>query len=382
MSDRDQQNVKRRLAGEGRAPPEIGRMTPEIALKLALARACEDAMGLEVMAKSVKMQRLVLGSFIDELPENALIALLQDPRNRLGLAVFDDQMLAGVIEKQTTGRVVPTPAAARMPTRTDAVMCADLLNDMLAAFQAEGEEAGMQLTPVWSGFEYALPLEDPRAIQMAMEDIPYRLFEVQLDLEKGAKEGRILLLYPYDPPRARSAKTSAEADDENGALAEVVQETETQMDAVLHRVEMPLSQITTLAVGSLVPIPSETIMEIQLEDILGEKISIGSLGVKSGHRAVRINLNGSSDAQTMTMSVPRAAVEGGADMPPLVPDMAGMAPPLTIEGATTGETVEGLPDLPDLPPIDGIGEMGELPPLEGIGDLPDLADLGALGSMD
>lgn len=389
MSEPDQQLVKRRLAGEGRPPPEIGRMVPETALKLACARACEEAIELEVMAKSVKMRRTVVSSLIDELPENALISLLQGPRNRLALAVFDGQMLAAVIEKQTTGRVVPTPAADRAPTRTDAVMMIDLINEILSTFQAEGEEAALPLTPIWSGFEYALPLEGARAIQMALEDIPYRLFDVHLDLEKGAKEGRVLLVFPFDPPRSSAQRPAGEGEEDIGALADVVQDTQTQMEAVLHRTEMPLSQVTGLTVGSLIPIPAETIMQIQIEDCLGERISFGSLGAQSGHRAVRINLS-APDALSHPVDLTKASnpTEGAVAGAPLM-SAAVVSPPESVgippSGAMGEEMSAMSAELPELPPLEGLGDfpaMSDLPPLGGGEEMPDLADLGALGTMD
>ncbi|UWP99349.1 FliM/FliN family flagellar motor switch protein [Aliiroseovarius crassostreae] len=387
MSDADQKNVKRRLAGEGRPPPEICRMTPELALKLALARACETSVALEVFAQSVEMRRLVLSTLVEELPENALVTLLQGPKNQMGLVLFDAQALAGVIEKQTTGRVVPNPAAERAPTRTDAVMCADLIDDILRAFHAEGEDAGLPGATNWQGFKYVMPLENARAIQMTMEDIPYRLFDVHLDMENGAKQGRIWLMFPFEPPQSAPAPSVGEAE-EDGALAEVVQGAETRLEAVLHRLEMPLSQVTALEVGSLLPIPSKMITQIQLEDILGEKVCHGALGGKAGHRALRINLSASEpDAPDPINALSAGNLSSDPGLFPQKseqPALGGLPAAPGLAGAGDGD-LTGLPDLPDLPPLDpaeaGAG-IGDLPALEAVGDLPDLSDLASLGGHD
>lgn len=379
MSDRDPKSVKRRLAGEGRPPPEIGRVTPELALRVALTRASEDCLAMEVFAKSVVMRRRVVSSLVEELPEYALIALLAGPGKRLGLAILDSQMLAGVIEKQTTGRVVPKAAEGRIPTRTDAVMCNDVLNAILQSFQAEGEEAALPLTSTWSGFEYLLPLEDARAIQMTLEDIPYRVFEAVLDLEKGAKEGRILLVFPHDPPRTTHAqKDRGEATGE-GVLTEIVQDTRLEMEAVIHRLDLTVSEVASLAVGSLVPVPREAIVQISVEDLEGKRVCFGRLGAQTGYRAIRLNLSDTPDE----LELPSVAT-GIAD-PRAIP-----AAPMSLDsepvagGLDEGqdEILSGLPSLdglPDLPAMGGEGEMiGELPPIEGLGDLPDLPDLPAL----
>ncbi|MDA5094206.1 FliM/FliN family flagellar motor C-terminal domain-containing protein [Aliiroseovarius sp. KMU-50] len=299
-------------------------MTPELALKLAFARACDDLMKLEVVAKSVSMQRMVLSDVNDRWPENALLALISGPGDRLGLAVLDCQLTAGIVEKQAIGRVLSAPAVERTPTRTDAVICADLISAVLSAFQNETEDADLALVSAWSGYDYAYPLEDARAAQMVLDDIPYRLFDAVLELENNAKQGRLMLLFPFDPPDA--CRTSKEdGGDGAGMLEDVIQEAGTQLEAVLHRCELTLAEITALKVGALLPIPREAIDLVSVEDILGDRVSFGSLGAKSGHRAVRLKLSLSAQEHSSVHTV-----AGG----------------LTGAGNERAAHVDELPDLP------------------------------------
>ncbi len=390
MSTANPSNVKRRLAGEGRPPPEIGRMTPELALRLAVARAGEDCMEMEVMATSVEMTRSVLTPLVESIEEHSLLVLLEGGDGRLGLALMNPQLMAGLIEKQTTGRVVPNAATPRAPTRTDAIMCADFCNAILDRFHEETLDASLPVAPTLAGFRYAIALEDPRAILMALEDIPYRVFNVTLDLEKRAKEGQFSVVVPYDPPRKHHAGSASDEESGHGAMADIAMDTQTEMDAVLHRVEMTLAEVTALGVGAQIPVPREAVGRIGLEDIFGKKISLGRLGAKAGHRAICINLTDDPDVEAgfgvggqpvgVSMGVaPDSGPEGSVAGD--LPDLNAMAAP---EGAFdfpgNDDPPSGLPDLadlPDLPPLEGLGTP-DLPPLDGlpdISDLPDLADL-------
>ena len=393
MSEPNRSNVKRRLAGEGRPPPEIGRVTPELALRLAVARAGDDCMEMEVIATSVEMSRSVLTPLVEGIEEHSLLALLQGECGRLGLALFNPQLMAALIEKQTTGRVVPSPAAPRAPTRTDAIMCVDFCNAILDRFHAETLEASLPVAPALAGFQYAMALEDPRAIQMALEDIPYRVFHVTIDLERKSKEGQMTLVMPYDLPRAKPATGACDAGDQEGAMAEIAMDTQTDMNAVLHRVEMTLADVTALTVGAQISVPRDAVVRVMLEDIFGEKISLGRLGATAGHRAVCVNLTADPNAET------DFAGSGAAMMEPMtasaavaMPETSNMMANATDLGGgelaaaplSAAPEMMDLPDLaelPDLPPMGGV-DAPDLPPLEGLGDLSNLPDLSDLSLTD
>ena len=393
MSEPNRSNVKRRLAGEGRPPPEIGRVTPELALRLAVARAGDDCMEMEVIATSVEMSRSVLTPLVEGIEEHSLLALLQGECGRLGLALFNPQLMAALIEKQTTGRVVPSPAVPRAPTRTDAIMCVDFCNAILDRFHAETLEASLPVAPALAGFQYAMALEDPRAIQMALEDIPYRVFHVTIDLERKSKEGQMTLVMPYDLPRAKPATGACDAGDQEGAMAEIAMDTQTDMNAVLHRVEMTLADVTALTVGAQISVPRDAVVRVMLEDIFGEKISLGRLGATAGHRAVCVNLTADPNAET------DFAGSGAAMMEPMtasaavaMPETSNMMANATDLGGgelaaaplSAAPEMMDLPDLaelPDLPPMGGV-DAPDLPPLEGLGDLSNLPDLSDLSLTD
>ena len=121
----DQGVIRRKLAGaprDGQAAPVIG--GAERALPLAMARAARDGFGLALDCPLVRPHRYSLTEVLDLPGDRALIVLLQGPREALGLLVLDADMLSGLIEAQTLGKVMAQAPPPRKPTRTDAAMVA------------------------------------------------------------------------------------------------------------------------------------------------------------------------------------------------------------------------------------------------------------------
>ena len=375
MSDAGDLSAMRRKAGAGRPPPEIGRTTAATALRVAVAQAAEDVAALVALAAGVQEDRVVREGFINALPEHALLALCEDAAGRFGMVVMDPQALAALIEIQTTGRVVPHKAEPRAPTRTDAILAADFINRMLELFTELVEEADLPVLPAIEGFRYSLPMADSRAVSMTLEDIPYRLFTLTMDLGSGAKEGQLLLLFPFDPPRRAAALKPGE---DGETVGDAVMDTHAEMHAVLHRLELPLTEVVGLEVGALVPVPRAALTRVSLEGVTGEEISSGRLGQVGGHRAVRINDGVPDDVAVdaglgaSPMAAPPPAATGPGDMP-AIGDLPG------VPGLGAGDGLAGLGDAPgagELPPLGG----GDLPPLGG-GDLPPLGDMDGLAPL-
>ena len=390
MSDETELSAMRRKAGAGRPPPEIGRTTAATALRVAVAQAAEDVAALVALAAAVKEDRVVRDGFIDALPEHALLALCEDEAGRFGMVVMDPQALAALIEIQTTGRVVPHKAEPRAPTRTDAILSADFINRMLELFTELVAEADLPVLPAIEGFRYALPLADTRAVSMTLEDIPYRQYTLTMDLGSGAKEGQLQLLFPFDPPRRASIARGA---DDGETVGEAVMDTQAEMHAVLHRLELTLNEVVALEVGALVPVPRAALSRVTLEGVTGAEISSGRLGQVGGHRAVRIS-DELPDEAAVEAGLPAtdavSAMPPGAAMPamPDIPPAPELGAPDALAGLGEAAGADALPPLGagDLPPLgDGGGlpplEAGGLPPLGG-GELPPLGGDGDLPPLD
>lgn len=342
----------RRKAGAGRPPPEIGQITPARALRQAVAQAAQDVARLVAVAGAVEEARTTLGPVEAALPDAPLLALVEGTDSRFGLVVLDGQAVAALIEMQTTGRVVPRPAAPRAPTRTDAIMCADFIDRTLELVEARLGEANLPDAPVFSGFRYAMALPDPRAISMTLEDVPYRKLSLTVDFGHGAKSGEIAVILPYDPPGQRPDRG-----DDGTAFTTVLREqvfaAEAQLSVTLARRKMTVAEVAGLAVGSVIALPQDALAKVAIEDIDGRVVARGRLGQAEGHRAVRVREG-------------LAATPGGA-----APGPASRRAPLHLESAggtaaipAPGAVSDPGDDLAALASLGGGGDGDSLPMID------------------
>lgn len=257
-------------------------------MRLALAQAAEGVAGLALIAGPVDDRSASLAAMAGELSETALIALLEGPDSRFGLAVLDGDLVAALIEMQTTGRVVPHPAPPRAPTRTDAVMCADMIDRLLEIVEDRTGRAGLACAPQMTGYRFAVALAEPRTVAITLADQPYRLLSVPVDLGGGAKSGRFDLIVPAGAPRPASARGG-----DTGfakAMEAQVMASGVALSATLCRIEMTLAELAALTPGEVIAIPARALSEIAIEGLDGVAVGRGRLGQSNGHRAVRLTL--------------------------------------------------------------------------------------------
>lgn len=388
MSSTQQPSAIRRKAGAGRPPPEIGALTPARALRAALARAAQEAVGLVAVAGDVTEARTTREPATQTLPETPLLALLEGPREQLGLMVLDPQTVAALIEFQTTGRVVPRPAQVRAPTRTDAVMCADFVDAVLENLETQVTEAELPMAPALTGYRYSMALPEPRAVEMTLEDLPYRQLSVSVDFGHGAKTGHVTLLLPFAAPSANGGATDGAAFRE--ALQAQVLDAEASLTATLARHEMTLAEITKLAPGMVIALPHEALAAIRIEDLSGQTVAFGRLGQAEGHRAVRVQAENAMPGAG-TAAIKETSTGAGTDPGTGLGMGAGSAPAAPMAGLNGGPA----PDLPgalghdtsggdDLPDLAALGEFAPQPSTEteeGLGELPDIDGLADLARL-
>lgn len=392
MSGDDSFSVMQRKAGSGRPMPEIGAPTAAKILRTGLMQAGEDVAGLAIVANIPQESRVTLEAVVEDLDENALLAMVEGPEGAYGLVVLDPQAMAALIEIQTTGQVATRAVPPRRPTRTDAIMCADFIDRVLELVDSRAREAELDLAPALSGFRYVLALAEARAVSMTLADIAYRRFTVGLDLARGAKQGRIDIILPHEPHDQRApGQPGQDPHVFTEALGTLVQGARAELNGTLHQVDMTISEVAGLTVGSVIPIPRAALDRVIVADINGNPVSHGRLGMQNGHRAIRVDM-----AATAPPSAPGAA---RLDAPPSAPGGgpggapgkmpsgtiaadpgAGGKPDLAAQtgiGDTVGEMTDGdLADLGDFAVPGRLGDPGGAPPVD-LGDLPDLASLGS-----
>ncbi|MBI1219673.1 MAG: flagellar motor switch protein FliM [Rhodobacteraceae bacterium] len=285
-------SVLRRKTGGARPRADtLGEAAAVRALRLALGRAGQAVPGLGLEVAGLTEARLSLAELLDLPPDRALLAMIEGPGEALGLIALSSGVLATLIEAQTTGRVGQGDPAARKPTRTDAAMSAGLVDRMLTGF---GDELDATADRVWAGgFRYASFLDDPRPLELLLEDTAYRVFRADLALAAGARRGEVLLALPA-AGRGKAAATAlpsamaAAPVAPPPTLAEVALAAPAQLTAVLHRLVIPLSAVLALKPGDVVPVPAAALDQIVIEGLDGRRLAEGKLGQNRGHRAVRL----------------------------------------------------------------------------------------------
>lgn len=288
----EQSGIKRKisLSRKNLAPVEVQGAAK--AWKLALARAARDTIGLELALVELRQSRSSLTELLEMPPERALIAILEGPKEGLGLVVISPQVLAGIVEVQMVGNVSATPPVVRRPTRTDAAMVSGLIDKALRGMEIELTQSS---DLIWtSGFRYASFLEDARPLSLLLEDVTYQVLMADVSLADGAKTGQFLVALPADgrgnapkavePPASRAAEMVFGA-----ALGEQIMCASAEMVAVLARMHLPLDTLLNLKVGESLALGNASLDQIDLEGLDGMRLTSGKLGQNRGLRAVRIS---------------------------------------------------------------------------------------------
>lgn len=321
------QTVLRRKAEAGRQNSgEVTEATPDRAISLAMVKAARETLGLELTVEAARERRLSLADLPEAIEEFSLLMLIEGPSEALGVVAIPPATLSAIIEMQTTGRLGRTTPAPRRPTRTDAAMAADLVDALLTAIE---EELGTTESAVWAGgFRYASCLEDPRPLEMLLEDLPYRAWTIDLQMgEGGSRRGSLLWVVPAQgrgkrvflsgPRDSAASRTEDLADrDWSDRLETSVNASQAVMETVLHRFTLPLSTVMTLQAGMTIPLPSDSLTRLRLE-AGGRVLTHARLGQHSGMRALRLIGEDAAD-ETVVLSMRQNApkLETLTDRPP------------------------------------------------------------------
>lgn len=264
--------LRRKIAR--RSTGQTGQGDADRAFRLSFARAARDVLGLVVALPQIAVARRSLAEVAELPPDRALIALLDRDGDGVGIMVLSAPVLAGLVEHLTTGQITAAPPLPRRPTRTDAAMLSGLIDAALSGL------AG--------GWRYAGMLDDPRPLGLLLDDADHDVVSATVSLADGAKEGAVLLALPDLPDKAQAPVDAPQADDFPAALAARVEAAETRMDAVIARLSLPLSRLSGLMAGEVLPLVGAGIDHIRLIGVDGRVLAQGRLGQHRGMRAVRI----------------------------------------------------------------------------------------------
>lgn len=285
MPEKSEQSALRRMLGTARPAPEMVSMSPPVALRKAMVHAARDLGGLTLSVTSFDESRVTLAATLDKLPDHALLLRLQGADRGIGLAVIDHAVMVALVEHVTTGRISSGDSDPRPCTGIDAVLVGDLLDRALAGFERNLD--GLRDVPPVVGYRYARAVDDPRELGLAMEEIPYRNYTLGLDLGLGAAQGRLQLVLPWFQASMQQLDKK-NASEWARILDATVSRSTAEMEAVLYRFSVALSEISGWKEGALVDVPVSALDSVSVEGSDHRKVSAARLGQSSGMRAIRI----------------------------------------------------------------------------------------------
>ncbi len=185
----------------------VPKATPERAIATAIGRAAQAACGLPIYPAQARITPATLAEIIEILPERGLIVVVEGPMGALGVVALCPALLASVIEMQSLGRVTRQPPRERRATRTDASICADFVNLALAELATELGALTPDLTqPI---FRFASFVEDPKPLELMLEDIAYRCLRLDMKVGQGGVRDAALLVFLPDTDAAPAIPVDA-----------------------------------------------------------------------------------------------------------------------------------------------------------------------------
>lgn len=282
--------------------PQPQPASPARAAATAVGRAAERLYRMPVLPVEVRPGVATLADLPELLPDHSLLIVLQGPGDRLGVMALDFETVTALIEVQALGRVTARPAERRRLTRSDAAICVDFVNAVMAELAVD--MAGVDGFGPLAGYRHAIHLDDVRPLVLMLEDRPYR--SLFFDLRLGgaeSRQGRILIALPQGAdlpdarPRPAAGQAAGQATAPSGTAAEgaprptlaaAVTDAPVEVLGILCRRRITLGELRALAPGRLLALPRASLAEARLETRGGQVLAVGKLGESGGCYAIRL----------------------------------------------------------------------------------------------
>jgi flagellar motor switch protein FliM len=263
---------------------------------------------------------------------------------------MDRELSAAIVEMRTTGRVRDKPGPDRRATAADIALAEPLFSALLNELSLTTDQT------VLDGWTAGVRVQDRvpsvREIGLALPENVFRYMTVQVDLGAGDRKGNLWLAWPDARVAAPAPVVSGDTVDWALEMEETVMESPAVLEAILHRSKFPLSRLTDLHVGQVIPLPGCSVASIRLEALDGTFVGRGRIGQMGGNMAVRIE---APAASLMT------DLEGHASHADNMPDA--MSLPDHNDGLASD--VGGMDFAPDpsfdAGPLDQIAQAEEIP---------------------
>ena len=381
-------SVLARKAAQGTQDQEARAMSVPKAMRLSLAKLGKDVFEVPIATIGAVTEERKAAEVIELLGETDLLCLLEDDRGRIGAAAIGADIVGGLIQQQTMGKVDASDGKHRPMTATDAAMCAPLLDGVFERVTPMLEvDAEREIV---SSFRFGARLEDARNLEMALELPEYFVVRLTLDLAIGARQGELKLILPMgdlvSSENLDGSDEDAEVVPDGPQMSDVAMGLPVELNMVLCKFSVELAQAEQFAIGDAVRLPPNTFPETEIVTDTGSTIGLGVLGQVNGIRALRLKRSPSyaDQPRRRESDFPELDLPAIEALPDKRKDRAG-----DVEISEVGQSLpidlgEDLPSLKEeLQPLDESNQSGskvakikpgdtDLPELD---DFPDLADL-------
>lgn len=256
------------------------------ALRLALARAADEAVGLPMSVIGATQARRELDELGRAVAEDRLYLMLSGPEGTLGAACIDRACVTAILQQQTMGQVVAGGFVERPFTGTDAAMVAPLLDALLPRAHDMVDQPADRAC--LAGFEFCARAESRRALLLLLEYDRYRVFDLTAEIAGGKAQGQITLILP-DRPEAEVAGVEGAKTVQGRHLDEAFGVVRADLDAVISRIRLPLAAFAGMQAGDLLPLVGHKLDKTEIVTIEGRQVALARLGQCRGMRAVRLN---------------------------------------------------------------------------------------------
>lgn len=256
------------------------------ALRLALARAADEAVGLAMSVIGATQARRELDELGRAVAEDRLYLMLSGPEGALGAACIDRACVTAILQQQTMGQVVAGGGVERSFTGTDAAMVAPLFDALLPRAHDMVEQPADRAC--LAGFEFCARAESRRALLLLLEYDLYRVFDLTAEIAGGKAQGQITLILP-DRSEADLAVAEGATASKGRHLDTAFGVVRAELDAVISRIRLPLAAFAGMQPGDLLPLVGLKLDKTEIVTIEGRQVALARLGQCRGMRAVRLN---------------------------------------------------------------------------------------------
>lgn len=376
MEDAPAQSVLQRMA---RPPQPVAAdipLTVSRAVKLAATRAADRSIKLALTVVDLAEETIDLDDLLAKLSDDHLIMALSKGGDICGMMAGDIELVAAVSEVQTFGAVMPDTPESRPVSGADASLFLPLLDAMLSELADTTQNTALD---GWaSGTSLDMRFDRARSVGFALADQPYRLIHLTLALDGTDRSGQLMVALPSAAEQPRALLAEDVPQDWSSAFQAAVYDAPVQLDAILHRFDMPLATATDLAPGHVIPLRGASISKLRLEDLAGTVVLQGRMGQLDGDLAVRIE---EPTALQMDDLSDQAAPAGGLSLPGMSSELDD-SPVIGLDldtGPDIGLTEAALdtPTEPQMPAMELPGNLAVEapepdagPPDVGLPDLP------------